>query len=247
MSFTKFEHAISELKGITEYVYFHLMGEPLCHPSLPDYIRHATSRGFKCAITTNGSLLKKRGGELLESGVYKMNISLHSFEGDSAELKKAYLNECLEFAEKASDRGILVVLRLWNGGDCKENEMTLDAIRAYFPNEEWLSGARGIRIKNKLHIEYGERFEWPDINRENMGDKLFCYGLADHFGILVDGTVVPCCLDSDGVISLGNVFKEKLSDILSSHRAAKIRDGFKNKCATEALCKRCGYARRFKV
>ena len=103
------------------------------------------------------------------------------------------------------------------------------------------------RIKNKLHLEYGDRFEWPDMSAEYKGDKVFCYGLRDQFGVLSDGRVVPCCLDHDGDITLGNILEEGASfdEILSSDRAEKIRNGFSNRCAAEELCRRCGYAQRF--
>ena len=91
----------------------------------------------------------------------------------------------------------------------------------------------------------GDRFTWPDKNADIQGDKFYCYGLRDQFGILSDGTVVPCCLDSDGVINLGNIFKEDIKDILNSKRAADISLGFKCGKASEELCKRCGYAQRF--
>ena len=82
-------------------------------------------------------------------------------------------------------------------------------------------------------------------NAEIRGNKYFCYGLKDQFGILADGTVVPCCLDSDGIINLGNIFHEDIESILNSQRAQDIADGFKCGKATEDLCKKCGYAQRF--
>ena len=111
---------------------------------------------------------------------------------------------------------------------------------------EWKEGSRGFRIRQKLHLEYGDRFAWPDINANFISDSVFCYGLRDHFGILSDGTVVPCCLDSDGVINLGNIFENSLGNILNSPRAKAIFDGFTSRIASEELCKRCGYAQRFK-
>ena len=111
---------------------------------------------------------------------------------------------------------------------------------------EWKWSARGARIRDKLHLEWGDRFVWPDKDAVNMGSDVFCYGLKDHFGILSDGSVVPCCLDADGEITLGNVFGEKIRDILASDRAHRIVEGFKTRHAHEPLCQKCGYARRFK-
>ena len=100
-------------------------------------------------------------------------------------------------------------------------------------------------MRERLFIDWGERFEWPDSEAEIKGSRFFCYGLKDQFGILADGTVVPCCLDSEGVIALGNIFEQDIEEILRSERASAMRDGFCRGIATEELCKRCGYAQRF--
>lgn len=253
MTLGEFARIIGNLKGITEYLYLHVLGEPLTHPMLPTFIEYATKSGFKVAITTNGTLLDKLGDALILCKTYKVNISLHSFEKFSApEKHKAYIKSCLEFADKASQSGILCVLRLWNREEKQSedqkalNDITLQLIKKHFDNE-WAFGTRGARIRNKLHLEYGDRFEWPDSNRELLGDKVFCHGLSDHFGILSDGTVIPCCLDADGAISLGNIFESDIRSILSSERAIAIKQGFSEKKAVEELCKRCPYARRFKL
>ena len=253
MTLGEFARIIGNLKGITEYLYLHVLGEPLTHPMLPTFIEYATKSGFKVAITTNGTLLDKLGDALILCKTYKVNISLHSFEKFSApEKHKAYIKSCLEFADKASQSGILCVLRLWNREENQSedqkalNDITLQLIKERFSNE-WAFGTRGARIRNKLHLEYGDRFEWPDSNRELLGDKVFCHGLSDHFGILSDGTVIPCCLDADGAISLGNIFESDIRSILSSERAIAIKQGFSEKKAVEDLCKRCPYARRFKL
>ena len=102
-----------------------------------------------------------------------------------------------------------------------------------------------MKIRDKIFLEWGERFEWPDKDEEIKGNKFFCYGLKDQFGILCDGTVVPCCLDSDGIIKLGNIFEDDIDSILKSKRATDIIDGFKCGKASEDLCKKCGYAQRF--
>jgi radical SAM protein with 4Fe4S-binding SPASM domain len=110
---------------------------------------------------------------------------------------------------------------------------------------DWRENSRGFSIRDKIYLEWGERFEWPDVNSQIKGSRFFCYGLKDQFGILVDGTVVPCCLDSEGRINLGNIFTENIDDILNSERARAMVEGFQHRAATEELCKKCGYAQRF--
>ena len=247
MSVEEFETVTDKLQNITKYLYFHVMGEPLTHPDLASFIRIAREKGYRPAITTNGTLLSKRGEEIVEAGIYKVNISVHSFEnGDPADYLR-YIRNCLDFADYASQNGVLTVLRLWNlGYDEGRNMDTLAMMHEKFPNE-WTNGTRGARIRDKLHLEYGERFEWPDMEAEDRGDSVFCYGLKDHFGILCDGRVIPCCLDREGAITLGNIFEDtqSIEEMLASPRAKAMREGFTKRCATEELCRKCGYARRF--
>ena len=241
----KFETVLQKLTGVTGYLYYHLMGEPLTHPGLPEMISIATRLGFKSQITTNGKLLASRGQALIDAGVHKVNISIHSFEEGSDEDYVNYINSCLDFADRASRAGIIVVLRLWNNGfDEGRNTSTLELVRAKFP-WDWQEESRGIRIRDKLFLEHGDRFDWPDLGAADGGEAVFCHGLRDHFGILSDGTVVPCCLDHNGDIPLGNVFHQSVEEILNSPRAKAMLGGFSCRKATEELCRKCGYARRF--
>ena len=245
MTAEEFRTIARKLAGVTKYLYYHLMGEPLTHPKLPEMIRIATELGFRSAITTNGTLLPSRGQALIDAGVYKVNISVHSFEDGNEGDYVNYIRGCLDFAAKAADAGVLVVLRLWNQGfDEGRNDSTVALIRQAFP-EPWKESPRGIRLREKVYLEYGDRFQWPDMAAEDRGAQVFCYGLRDHFGVLCDGTVVPCCLDREGAIPLGNLFRQEIGEILDSGRARAMVQGFSCRKATEELCRKCGYARRF--
>ncbi len=245
MTEAEYVHILDQLTGKTQYIYHHLMGEPLIHPLLPRFIQIACQAGFHPMLTTNGTLLDRCGDSLLIQGLHKINISLHSFESDQLNEHQHYIRKVAEFAHKANQAGILISLRLWNNG-CEEvrNHATLKYLEENLSGQ-WTENTRGYRIRDGLFLEWGDRFVWPDQAAPDKGDCLFCHGMQDHFGILCDGTVVPCCLDSDGVIALGNVFQEELSDILSSTRAKAIVDGFRRRKAAEDLCRRCGYARKF--
>ena len=254
MSRQQFEAVLNQLEGQTKFLYYHLMGEPLSHPQLPEFITTAKARGFKSVITTNGTLLALRQEELIAAAPHKVSVSLHSFEGElggaaaagqTEEAYGQYLREVADFAEAASRAGIIVVLRLWNRGyDGGRNDRTFQYLRNRLEGE-WTDNTRGIRIRDKLHLEWGDRFEWPDLKAEVQGEEVVCWGLKDHFGILCDGTVVPCCLDSEGAVPLGNIFEEEIASILASERAQAMVCGFQNRKASEELCRRCGYAQRF--
>ena len=230
------------LLGKTEYLYFHLMGEPLLHPQLPDFIRTAKEKGFKPCLTTNGTLLKDRGSAIADSGLYRISISLHAPEANGAFATPEYLQSCVDFAKKASSSGSFVALRLWNeGGREAGNPEILQTLRESFPGE-WVPTRSGWRMADRIFLEKGEIFDWPDFSAPVYEGEIFCYGLRDQIGVLSDGSVVPCCLDADGAVVLGNLFRQTMEEILSTSRAKAIYDGFTRHEASEELCRHCGYA-----
>lgn len=236
---------LPKLRPYTDYLYFHLMGEPLFHPHLAECLALAAGEGFRVILTTNGTLLSRNYWLLEAPGLHKVNISLHAFEANDLAIPfRQYLCECLSFAKAAAGKK-LVTLRLWNSGGQEElNGQILEALHAAFPGE-WVPERKGTRLADGIYLEHGDKFDWPDLTAEDGGDALFCYGLRDQLGVLADGTVVPCCLDHEGDIALGNLFRQDLSEILESPRAKALYEGFSNRHATEALCRKCGYARRF--
>lgn len=245
----EFDELTDRLCGI-RHLYFHLMGEPTLHPLLPRFIEMAKGKGFLPMLTTNGSLLSQKGDLLLKNLPHKISISLHAPAANAAFADPSYLPTCIDFAQKAARRGCIVALRLWNLGSAEEgsNEPILEALHAAFPGE-WAPVRRGngYVLAEKLFLEWGEQFDWPDPAAPALPEDapLFCHGLRDQIGILSDGSVVPCCLDADGNLTLGNLFESTLDEILASPRARAIYDGFTRRRGVEELCRRCGYARRF--
>ncbi len=245
MTFDEFCYILDKIEDKTKYLYYHLMGEPLTHKNLIEFIKVANARGFKSIITTNGTLLKKREEELLSAGIYKINVSLHSFEKDDKISHAKYIEDIASVSKKLADSGTIIDFRLWNNGfDNGKNIETIALLKENIDGE-WKDTTRCVKIKERIYLDYGERFEWPDLNADIKGNRYFCYGLKDQFGILVDGTVVPCCLDSDGIINLGNIYQDDLNAILNSERAKNIVLGFRCGKASEELCKKCDYAQRF--
>lgn len=246
MSTDEFKTVLTKIKDYTDYIYFHLLGEPLCHPDLEAFLLLSEEMNFKVIITTNGTLLNKCKDILLNShSHYKTVISLHSFEAnDNKNSFEEYLNNCFQYAKSAENKKI-VVLRLWNNGgkDSLNNEI-LNILENYFP-KPWFNERNGTRIGEKVYIQYGDKFDWPTLESDNVNENIFCYGLRDQIGILCDGTVVPCCLDNNGEIPLGNIFEDDLGEILASDKAQKIYNSFSNRTACEELCKRCSFVRRF--
>lgn len=247
MSEEEFSSLLPRLRPWADYLYFHLMGEPLCHPRLERFLALAGEAGFKVILTTNGTLLPRRQAMLLAAhGLHKVNISLHAFEANDLDMPfSEYLEGCFAFGKAAEGKKI-ITYRLWNnGGQDEKNDAILDAMHRAFP-APWVQQRRGIRIGERVYLEQGDKFDWPDLQAADYGERVFCYGLRDQIGVLCDGTVVPCCLDHEGDLALGNLHDQSMEEMLSSPRALAIFDGFSQGKAAEDLCRRCGYAQRFR-
>lgn len=248
MNTDEFTRAATEARTFADFLYFHLMGEPLLHPKIKGFFEIAHELGFKVIITTNGTLLPKTSEILLSAkSLYKISISLHSFEANAEGFSmEDYLTGCFDFCKAASEKGIITVLRLWNNGglDSLNGDIIRKMHEFFDENEtEWKKTYSGCKIKERVFLEWGDKFEWPDPEADFCGDSHSCYGLRDQIGILSDGTVVPCCLDADGVINLGNIFETSLAEILSRDRAVNLKKAFQTRKITESLCQRCGYAK----
>ena len=246
MTRAEFAELLPKLRPWTDYLYFHLMGEPLLHPELETFLALAGQAGFRVILTTNGTLLEKQQEILLAApGLHKMNISLHAFEANDLKIPfSEYLDGCFRFG-KAMEGKKIIAYRLWNqGGQDQRNEEILRTMEQYFPRP-WAEERRGLRIGDRVYLECGDKFDWPDLSAKDYGKGVFCHGLRDQIGVLCDGTVVPCCLDHEGDIALGNLFRQDMTEILDSPRTKALYDGFSARTASEELCRHCGYARRF--
>jgi radical SAM protein with 4Fe4S-binding SPASM domain len=238
----EFEFLTDRLRGKTDLLFLHLMGEPLLHPDLADFIRIAERKGFRPAVTTNGTLLASRGGELLDTPLNRVSISLHAPEANLGFTDPDYLREAIAFGEKADRQGIYVAYRLWNRGGLEENNpRILQELHRAYPGE-WRKTRNGAQLAEKTYLERTDEFTWPDPSAPEHSGELFCYALREQIGILCDGSVVPCCLDADGNMTLGNLFVSPLEEILRSERARRMYDAFTAHRAEETLCRHCGYA-----
>lgn len=198
------------------------MGEPLLHPNLREFFTICGERGLKVSLTTNGTLLKEKQDILLSSpSLYRVSISVHSFEANqTGQTLEEYLQDILQFCALASQQTkTYCVLRLWNKDSAvlkAANQRNVDIfhqVREFFHLDfdpaEALEHKPSISLCDRVYLETAEKFSWPDIQQQESFDSVFCHGLRDQFGVLVDGTVVPCCLDSEGNIDLGNIYENR--------------------------------------
>lgn len=253
MSFDEFKTVADKIRGKAKLLYLHLMGEPLINKDLCKMAEYAKKLGFEVLLTTNGTYLSENCEFIYNSGnIKKVSISLQALDKNNNIDTESYLKDVCDFAVKCGENGVICALRLWNlyDGHNDSNSRILDFLHSYF-TDQWIKNRSGFKLcnaplgQNEIYLEYGEHFEWPDENKKET-DVTSCRAISDQIGILCDGTVVPCCLDADGVMALGNIFEKELDDILLSERAQNIIEGFKKKSPCEKLCKTCGYATRFR-
>ncbi|SHH44360.1 radical SAM/SPASM domain-containing protein [Clostridium grantii] len=259
MTVDKFEEVLKKIQGYGQYVFLHLKGEPLLHPQFKEILDLCYKYKVKVNLTTNGTMIMKHMGLLLSSkAIRQVSMSLQSYENlKDYEAFETYLKSIISFVNKGREKtNIIFELRLWNYEDeesvinnFNKNKKSLEHIKESLELKdgvyEQLPKGKGIKLLPQVYLSKSYEFQWPNLSREIISTKGSCYGLRQQIGILVNGDVVPCCLDSDGDIVLGNLFNCSFEEIINSCRAKAIVDGFETKKLVEPLCMRCGYRQRF--
>ncbi|MBC2581821.1 radical SAM/SPASM domain-containing protein [Clostridium sp. DJ247] len=259
MTIETFKKILDQIQPYTDYIYFHVKGEPLMHPYIDKFLDLSYEKGLKVNITSNGTLVNKVKDNIIEKpALRQVNFSLHSFdENEVTANKDEYVNNIISFAKEAIDKSnMLISFRLWNldkdnktNAEIQKNREILQIIEKEFKLpykiEEKINPGRGIKVSHRIYLNQDHEFQWPDLKETEDHGKSFCYGLRNQIAVLVDGTVVPCCLDGEGVIRLGNIHETEFSQILNSERANSIYNGFSRREAVEELCRKCGYRRKF--
>lgn len=248
MSVDEFRLVVAKIRPFTDYIYLHVLGEPLLHPQLDEILTVAEAAGLNINITTNGGLLERKKEILQNHSIRQINISLHDAEENIDPDKWVnYLQAALSFTSEAAPKAY-VSLRLWNTSNAASadfNVLCLKMIAEKFNLsinflEEKTKG-NGLKLAEHIFLQRAPRFEWPEESRTGTQTRKTCYALRDHIAILADGQVVPCCLDADANILLGNIFNEYLADILDTKKAKDIKKGFEQHKVVEPLCATCGF------
>jgi radical SAM protein with 4Fe4S-binding SPASM domain len=252
-----FESVINQAKNYTKEIACHVVGDPLTQSNLNDYLDIIHKYGLKAILTTSGYFLKKHSYDtLFHPCVKQINISLNSFNKNDTSLTfDQYIRPILNLCKAKLDRkeDLFINLRVWNLDEMM-SERTFNATLFSKLNETFDTSLllesiyeerpKSIRLDSKVLVHFDNYFEWPSLKNKNYGDGT-CQGLQSHIAILASGKVVPCCLDCDGIIELGDLHKESLADIIVSKRAHSMLSGFKEGKAVEELCQKCSYKDRF--
>lgn len=252
----KFKHIIEEIKDYTNLIALHVKGEPLMHPELKEILKICENANLQVNITTNATLLEKNLETLIKSkAVRQINMSLHSVnknENTKYYNVENYINDILKASDEITTKtNIIISYRLWNLENIESNDENyeiLNKIGNYFGKTnlpEMAKENKFIKLHDNVFLNQDIEFTWPSLEGKIISEIGKCWGLRNQVAILVNGDVVPCCLDQNGDIKLGNIFEDKFENIINSDISKSIIVGFENNKIIHNLCKRCGFRDKF--
>ena len=257
MNLDFFESIAAQASHYTKEIACHVLGDPLTQSNLHAYLDIIHKYGLKAMLTTSGYFLKKHSyNTLFHPCVKQINISLNSFNKNDTSLTfEQYITPVLALCKEklVREEELFINLRVWNLDEVKSerafNETLFKKLSSAFEidlhlDDVYKQRPKSIRLEKKILIHFDNYFEWPSLTNKNYGHGT-CQGLQSHIAILASGKVVPCCLDCDGIIELGDLNKNSLGDILKGKRTMNILEGFKKGKAYEELCQKCSYKERF--
>ena len=233
ISIEEFQILLKRLQKYTKYLYFHILGEPLIHPDINKLIDMA-SENFFVNITTNGYLIDKI---VNNKNVRQVNISLHSFNPKYNKSLDTYLNNIFSSVDKLVKNNTIINYRIWTKS--VDNLKVINKLENKY--NKIIGNSNSIKLADNIYFEKEDEFIWPSLTNDYYNENGSCRATIDHIGILVDGTVVPCCLDSEGIINLGNIYKQDLNDIIKDNLFAELKRGFKENKKIHELCKKCNF------
>ena len=244
----EFDYILNQIKDYTNYIYLHVKGEPLIHKDIIKFLKLTEKYNLNVNLTTNGTLLSDVVDELKQcNSLKKINFSLHS-ENNIDD----YFENIFKSVGKLSEN-IIKVYRIWtleNGKLDNKSTNIVNKITKYYNLSpeivEKIKNNKNTKILSTIYVDKDNEFEWPSLDAKEKTNG-FCQALKTHIAILVDGTVVPCCLDSEGCINLGNIYNETLENIINSERYQKMKKSFQDRKPIENLCQNCTYKNRFKM
>lgn len=234
LTIDEFNTILKKIEPYTDYLYFHVLGEPLIHPNINELIDIA-SKNFNIQLTTNGYLIDRIADN---ANIRQVNISLHSYDSKYKVSIEKYMANIFKAIDKLLKNNTYISLRLWVTNNYQTQIVNL--INQHYNCEIDLS-KQDFKINKYLYIKQFHEFIWPDLNNNYYNEEGSCYALRDHIGILSDGTIIPCCLDTKGIISLGNVYTDDIDTILNCKRVIMMQNNFNNHKKCEELCRHCSF------
>lgn len=225
MPFLMFKDIIDQTPGIKR-VSLNNWGESLLHPDIVKMIGYAKKKGVeKVLLCTNGTMLDAGlSRSILAAGLDTLEVSIDGLQ-DSYERVRGFNYQ--DLLARVDDF-------IWQRNNGYPGcELGVVMVDNGAPQEEinefkklWMGKAGYVKIQPCLGRKTRVK-PCPELWGSTMGRLV----------VLWDGTVVPCCADHDGALSVGNVAEENLASIWNGPRLNQMREEhasgrFSGFCAT---------------
>ena len=241
MSINDINNYLTQIKEISDYVYLHVLGEPLLHKEIDEVFNKCDELSLNVQLVTNGTLLKNHLNVLNHQSLRKLSISLHSI--NNIDIKNDYFETIKELINKENNINIELRFYDFNNLDNDLNEFNKYLYANY--DIKKTTKKNSFKLKDNVYIYYNKLFDWPNINDSFISNIGYCHGGIDQIAILNDGRVTLCCLDPLGHNTIGDLKKNSLKEILDSNTYKDIIKNFKNRKINKELCTKCSYRLRF--
>ncbi|WP_164499060.1 radical SAM/SPASM domain-containing protein [Helicobacter pylori] len=243
-----FEKICKEAAPLTPIITFHVLGDPCKLKNLNHYLNAAKRFSLKVDLVTSGAYLCDFE-TLLQDAIYQISISLDAGLDNHNKLNQhRYIQKILEFCRYKCEKNseVFLNLRIQDGTLEKHQNLIKPFLESFeCVSLETLKSQGRARLFKKSFLNIQKTFKWPNLNAPNplnQESKIpYCYGLIKQIAILSNGVVVPCCMDTQAHINLGDLNHTPLKDILNSQKAMAIKTHFLKGEALELLCKNCSY------
>lgn len=187
-------------------------GEPLLFPRLFEWLSYLEDRGIQTALFSNCALLTKEKADRLAQYT-NIKFMMASFHGGDKAIYESMMG--LNFEQTRDNvRYLISVARF----PVSVYMMSVPTTRSSEPAFRQLWGDHSFI--NRAFFNWGGAIPNPDPSME--GTPQPCGRVLSQLQILHDGRAVLCCMDYDGVVTLGNANTEHIGSIWA--RAQAIRD-----------------------
>jgi len=227
MPFELFEKVIDEAaeRGLY-HLSMHQHGEPLMNERLPEMVQAAKARGVPVVnLTTNGVLLDETASRaLIEAGLDTLVVSFDGITRDAY----TRLRGVEEYYDRVRDN-MLRFVRLRKSFGLSRPFFRIHALRADEVTDEQVEAFRAEWAGVADHVgigeiaSYGAGNELFDYERGASVARVPCRHLWQQLIVLRTGDVVPCCVDIDAHVTVGNVYEEPLASIWTGKRLSHYR------------------------
>lgn len=241
MDLNNINNYLDQIKPYCNYVYLHILGEPLLHPDIEKILQLLDEKDMQLQLVTNGVLLNRHFDLIKHKCLRKLSVSVHSVNG--LHISPDYFITIDKLI--SSDTKAIIDLRFYDEENLSQDlKDYLNRLKSIYGFKQ-TSRKDSYKLKENVYVSFAELFEWPDMKHEIISEEGSCHGGIDMLAINVKGEVTLCCLDPLAYNSLGNLKETAFKDIIESAEYKKICTDLKNHKINKELCKRCSYRLRF--